>query len=266
MQLKTIIISLFYGLGMLGCAQSSNIGFFTYESFSIKGELTRGPTERTLYFNEDESLEVVETLVPVYDRIKANENSIKGIFSRGENDSIGVRIYRNILEKQVVTRRPDNPISDAFVVHEDWVTIDWEIFPKKTKLVGDFACQKAVGTFRGRTYEAWFAPEIPYPFGPWKLHGLPGLILEARDLKGKVWFEFYDHDYPSSVDDKIIALPTEGDLITHEQEVDMLDRFDEILTKKINDGRGKDSRFKVQPKQAAGRLTDAWELVYEWEK
>jgi GLPGLI family protein len=247
-------------------AQSSNIGFFTYESYSVKDERTRGPTERTLYFNADESLEVVETLVPVYGRKNQNENTIKGLFSRGDNDSIGIRIYRNLKGKQLVTRRPDNPISDAFVVHENWVTIDWKIFPKKTKLIGGFACQKAIGNFRGRTYEAWFAPEIPYPFGPWKLHGLPGLILEARDLKGKVWFEFYDHDYPSSVDDKMIAVPTEGEVITHQQEVDLLDRFDEIVTKKLNERSAEHSRFTLQPKKSKGRLEDAWELIYEWEK
>lgn len=40
---------------------------------------------------------------------------------------------------------------------------------------------KATCRFRGRDYEAWYTPEIPRSEGPWKLQGLPGLILKASD-------------------------------------------------------------------------------------
>ena len=40
-------------------------------------------------------------------------------------------------------------------------------------------CHKATTKFRGRVWEVWFTEEIPISLGPWKLGGLPGLILKA---------------------------------------------------------------------------------------
>lgn len=63
---------------------------------------------------------------------------------------------------------------------ENTPSITWEI-KSEYKNLGDIPCQKAIGYFRGRTYIVWFTESIPVGFGPWKLQGLPGLILEAKD-------------------------------------------------------------------------------------
>ena len=39
--------------------------------------------------------------------------------------------------------------------------------------------------WRGRHWTAWFSPEIPIQDCPWKLSGLPGLILEASENSGQ---------------------------------------------------------------------------------
>lgn len=57
------------------------------------------------------------------------------------------------------------------------------------KQVLDYDCVKATCSFRGRDYEAWFAPSIPMSYGPWKFCGLPGLILEIYDSKKEYIFE-----------------------------------------------------------------------------
>ena len=47
----------------------------------------------------------------------------------------------------------------------------------------------AEAEFRGRVWRAWFTYEIPMPYGPWKLGGLPGLILKAEDADSLFVFE-----------------------------------------------------------------------------
>jgi GLPGLI family protein len=74
--------------------------------------------------------------------------------------------------------------------------IKWELKEDK-KDIGGYLCTKAVGDFGGRTYEAWFTNEIPYPVGPWKLNGLPGAILEAQDTKKEVIFHYAGLDKPA---------------------------------------------------------------------
>lgn len=56
----------------------------------------------------------------------------------------------------------------------------WRLLPEQRTL-GGIECHRAETRFRGRTYVAWYAPSIPLPHGPWKLGGLPGLVLEAFD-------------------------------------------------------------------------------------
>ncbi len=49
---------------------------------------------------------------------------------------------------------------------------------------------KATCHFKGRDYTAWFCPDLPVHVGPWKLNGLPGVIVDARDAKNEVVFQF----------------------------------------------------------------------------
>lgn len=59
--------------------------------------------------------------------------------------------------------------------------MEWKISQDK-KIIDGIDCFKATTFFKGREYIAWYAPSIPSDNGPWKLGGLPGLILEAHDI------------------------------------------------------------------------------------
>ena len=80
-------------------------------------------------------------------------------------------------------------LEDRFVYAESKHQFDWQI-EQETKTIEGFTAQKAMTTFAGRKYTAWFTTEIPISDGPYKFNGLPGLILEITDSQGYWDFKF----------------------------------------------------------------------------
>lgn len=62
---------------------------------------------------------------------------------------------------------------------EDIPTQEWAINTDSVQDIMGMACHLATTVFRGRVWKVWFTEEIPVSLGPWKLNGLPGLILKA---------------------------------------------------------------------------------------
>lgn len=108
----------------------------------------------------------------------------------------------------------------SFIIQSE--PTDWEI-TGETRMISGYMCRKAVATNTetssrsGKTHVrelvAWFAPEIPIPFGPEGYGGLPGLILEmniGRDY-------FYATHVNLGNEDVEIRKPSKGQLVSEEE-------------------------------------------------
>lgn len=74
-----------------------------------------------------------------------------------------------------------------YLQYDEEMGQDWELLDGDT-LIMDHLCRKAQTTYHNRTWTVWYAQDIPICDGPWKLCGLPGLILAARDSKEEYIF------------------------------------------------------------------------------
>ena len=68
--------------------------------------------------------------------------------------------------------------SKRYLTEDNSPKITWNLKNESKEILG-YKCYKAEGAFRGRNWIAWYTPQIASQLGPWKIGGLPGLVLEA---------------------------------------------------------------------------------------
>ena len=83
-----------------------------------------------------------------------------------------------------------SPISNAYVSYEETNNIKWKLL-NEFKIIGDAKCQKAITTKYGRNWIAYFNPNIPLNFGPYKFNKLPGIIFELYDEEKDFHYKLY---------------------------------------------------------------------------
>jgi GLPGLI family protein len=231
------------------------------------------PAEKTiyktafLYFNDSITNFVYNKIGIKSSRktgIDSDGNSINISFS--VSDELGSIFHRNFKSKEIRVRTAKTgKLFDAYFYDDNWVEIDWQI-KSRTKKIGKFTAQKAVGEFRGRSYTAWFTEEIPLPYGPWKLYGLPGLILEAEDSEKMFQVKFVSIKYPCENCDVDVSKPTAKEEKTLKEYIEFRDNYNDYVFRKMKSRLPREmaNNFRKGPKKNNGRKYRD-EKVFEWE-
>lgn len=108
--------------------------------------------------------------------------AMEGKLSNGEY----MTIYKNYPEGKLV--HTEKICTDWFRYDEDMPEFNWELTDSVTNVLG-YECRGARCNFRGRDWTVFYTEEIPVADGPWKFHGLPGLIMKASDKNSHYSFE-----------------------------------------------------------------------------
>lgn len=136
---------------------------------------------RTSFVPENEALRIIYNVPRVVDRLKTYKNFSKS----GEIQTFDfMSTYFSVEESA----------KDMFI---------WQFQQGDTTIMG-FNCKHASVEFRGRIWNVCYTMEIPIYEGPWKLHGLPGMILFAEDSNQDFRYECYLIEEPEG---EILKLP-----------------------------------------------------------
>lgn len=101
-------------------------------------------------------------------------------------------VYRNL--KTNVYTITQNLVMNNFKYIDSLKNLTW-IIQKDTAKISGYNCIRANTKFRGREYNAWFSVEVPVSAGPYLFSGLPGLIVELKDIKGDFAFSLLSIEY-----------------------------------------------------------------------
>lgn len=93
----------------------------------------------------------------------------------------------------------------SLLMYKEPVIKNWKLIDE-TKIINTINCKKAEVTFKGRHWIAWYSPEIPFPYGPMKFSGLPGLIVKITDDKGDYDFELVKSVPTSKLKGKLVNI------------------------------------------------------------
>lgn len=97
-------------------------------------------------------------------------------------------IFVSLADKKMDVQEDVPPYHYAYQEAEE---LQWTLLGDTITITG-YLCHKAQTTYGGRTWYAYYTEDIPTTAGPWKLKGLPGLIVKAEDAENIFCFEMFE--------------------------------------------------------------------------
>lgn len=212
--MKKLLLAVFLlvALFLVSAAQPTGIGLhksqIVYYPFNIEKHKTVDSTDLIIlyqhkYYDQDikegsvrvddvMTLQIGKSISKFHSRnlhlLDRRKTFSEDIAVKFRQNYIGYEVFTNKANASftVINREPFE-VEKALVYEEPISSIQWSMENEADTILG-YPCKKATAQVLGRNWTVWFTYEIPSSSGPWKLQGLPGLILKAVDAENL--FEF----------------------------------------------------------------------------
>ena len=253
--MKNIPIYIFLLISSLVLAQNKTILGTVVYSLKLNIDYPAQNTG-TLYFSDSRSCYVAGEYT------SSHSPDAKVVRHNFDKDDDQTKYYVNPKDKTLHTQETVD--SETYLIFETLPDISWDIsFQDQDTILGQL-CNKAVGEFRGRRYIAWFAPDIAVSYGPWKLQGLPGLILKIKDAANKVDFLAISLNLENSVDlPNDLQLPSSDfNPIQLKPFISLKRAYEEECVQRIIASMPRSGIVTIKEKERKG---DGMERIFEWE-
>jgi len=207
-----------------------------------------------VYVNGGETIYIADYDTQVFNDAK---------YEAKRNRLFGFKEYLKIDHKQKEIFYFDYLGQNPVLIKDDYNSLKWDI-TAESKVIAGYNCTKATSAYRGRNWIAWFSTDIALPYGPWKLHGLPGLIIEAYDATNTYLWRAEKIEFKK---DAIFDKDFSTFLITKNKKPISLKKYIEDEAERE---ANVDAEFlRNNPDVIVGSkevVRSGYELKYEWEK
>lgn len=170
----------------------------TYSAKTVEDVNEKDESGGYRYEDDELRLDIGKTISKCYNRTRELHDSVMlaklnnfdlDMTGTPANGAISWIIYKGVPAGKTIRLDVVGACDDHYRMEEDTDVPEWKIESDSTLNVLGYDCMKAVAAFKGRTWTAYFTEDIPLDNGPWKLCGLPGLILKAEDTTHQFIFE-----------------------------------------------------------------------------
>lgn len=241
---KNSLIVFFIIFGFKFCTSQNSIsnGKIEYDMISSLEGLAK--YDASVVFNSNYSL--FEYKPNKEEKFHTEEIMDDGRVSIIIKDSLSHYIIIDKKKNKIFEKAKLHTTKESVVIEEDIPIIGWELIDE-TKTIGSYLCHKARTTFRGRNYTAWYAVELPYNIGPWKLNNLPGMILEANGDENMVVFYLKSITIPYK--SEIIDFSVERKKITKKEYLDDCEKHLAQFESNLQAKMGRDVKINVSKRK-----------------
>ncbi|MCJ7935725.1 MAG: GLPGLI family protein [Chryseobacterium sp.] len=207
-QTLTILFLFFFSLLYSQTATSDSLrGEFTYLLQYKPNTLNRDNVYKEIFIMQ---ISDKRAFFISENRLKFDSLFMEQYNKNRNNFNIDMRGLSSSKFKFLIIQTNDNSeyyesVGTALLSYNTPVIRDWKLIDE-TKVLNSIHCKKAEVHYKGRDWTAWYSTEIPFPYGPYKFSGLPGLIVKITDKTGDYDFELVKSVSSAKLKGKIITV------------------------------------------------------------